>query len=75
MTETPQMMFDEAPTGLDGAEVGGVRRQEDELRTLGFDQLAHDSCVMRAEIVEDDVVRVEARAKRPLRTHWTKLDR
>ena len=64
VTETAQVVFDEAPAGLYGAEVGRIGRQEYELRALGFDQLAHDRCVMRAEVVEhDDVAGVETRAK------------
>ena len=39
---------------LDGVEVGGVFRQEDQPRSDGADRLPHRLSLVRTEVVEDD---------------------
>jgi len=59
-------MFYEAPAWLDGAEIGRIRRQENELRALCFDELPDHGRVVRTQVVEhDDITGVKTSTEPP----------
>jgi hypothetical protein len=62
--ELAKVVFDEAPARLDGAEIGRIRWQKHELRTLRLNELANQRGAVLTEVVHhDDVAGVETRTE------------